>query len=136
MLRDFLRYFFKASVTLVAFSLPSGAVLAQDKPPEPDPAMIQRIFTCMQEGLPDNWQRTWVVVTELPRKGAEREFGVVFRYANSAEDLRGQTLTPCKADSTPRDLYELDADLMRQYGEATLVFYREGKFELRFDKPK
>lgn len=135
MLRDLLRYLFKGGVPFLIAALPA-ALLAQEKPRQADPALIQRIFTCMQEGLPETWQRTWVIVTELPRKDAEREFRVVFRYANSAEDLRGETLTPCDAASTPKDLYELDPDLMRQYGEATLVFYRDGKFELRFDKPK
>lgn len=121
---------------LAAATLPAGTGSAQDKPAQADPEVIQRIFDCLQPGLPENWQRAWIVVTEVSRTDSDRDYRSAFFYANLEGDAAGQPLTPCNTERASADLYGLNRDLIRQYREARLVFYRDGKFDLRYDSPK
>lgn len=109
---------------------------AQGQPFQPDPEAIGRMFSCMRDGLTGKWQRAWVVVTEVARTESEREVSGKFFYAESAKDTVGKPLIPCDSERVARDLYNLNTDLIRQYREASLVFYPDGKFDLRYDSPK
>ena len=131
-------HFALACATALVLAVPAGigVARAQDKPFEPDPEAIGRMIACLQAGLPENWQRAWVVVTEIAKTDTDREIAGKFFYAESEKDRLGKPLKPCNSEGPARDLYNLNVDLVRQYREASLVFYRDGKFDLRYDTPK
>ncbi len=103
---------------------------------EPDADAIQQVFKCLSEGLPESWQHSWVIATETQRNGSSREFQVVFRYADAEADATGTRFAPCSAQSLPADIIRINAELARQWREIRLDFYRDGRFDLRYDNPK
>jgi len=97
---------------------------------------IERIFSCLAAGLPEDWQRAWVVLTEIAGGGRERSFEAKFYYSRHATGENPLALTPCDARTAGRAVYDLNEFLepdKRQWKAATLVFLREGRFELRYD---
>ena len=103
---------------------------------EPDTDAIQQVFKCLSEGLPESWQHSWVIATETQRNGSSREFEAVFRYADADADTTGTRFTPCNAQSLPADIIRINTELARQWREIRLDFYRDGRFDLRYDNPK
>jgi hypothetical protein len=106
---------------------------------QPEPKAIQEIFDCLAVGLPGDWKKAWVVVTEVADAGKERRFEGKFFFATSAADSGGKPLLPCSAEKVARGVYALSADLpaeQRRWKEATLSFTSEGKFDLHYDYGK
>ena len=39
---------------------------------QPDPKVVQEIFDCLAVGLPKDWKKAWVVMTEVADAGKQR----------------------------------------------------------------
>lgn len=113
---------------------------AADEQPKVDPKIIQDIYNCMAAGLPKDWKRTWVVVTELGVEGGTRRFEADFFYASGADDLKGKPLQPCDKEQVAKNVYSLNQFLpageKRKWKQATLVFNSDGSFSLKYDYDK
>ncbi|HXZ52893.1 MAG TPA: hypothetical protein VEH51_12895 [Burkholderiales bacterium] len=111
-----------------------------DEQPKVDPKIVQDIFNCMAAGLPKDWKRTWVVVTELGVEGGTRRFEADFFYAGRADDLVGKPLQPCSKEDVAKNVYSLNQFLpageKRLWKQATLVFNSDGSFNLKYDYDK
>jgi hypothetical protein len=97
---------------------------------------VREIFACLAAGLPEAWQRAWVVVTELAGDDKERSFEGKFHYSLDPDGVRGVPLVPCDAREAAARVYALNEFLepeQRRWKVATLVFTRDGKFELKYD---
>jgi hypothetical protein len=106
---------------------------------QPDPKAIQEIFDCLAVGLPGDWKKAWVVITELADASKERRFEGKFYYATSAADDVGEPLASCGAEKVAKGVYALSADLpaeQRRWKAARLTFTSEGKFDLHYDYGK
>jgi hypothetical protein len=106
---------------------------------QPDPKAVQEIFDCLASGLPKDWRKAWVVVSDLGEVGKERRFEGKFFYAMSAADRAGTPLLPCSAQQVARGAVALSAGLpadQRRWKSVTLTFASEGKFELYYDYGK
>lgn len=120
----------KRIAAVLASLLVATAAHAQDKPRQPDPVAIQRIFSCMAVGLPKHWHAAWVVVHELGDKGGDRSFQADFRYSTAPGDTQGKPLHPCDAKRLARDVYQLNDYLtpaQRDWRAAELKFTRQGE---------
>jgi len=97
---------------------------------------VETIFACVAQGLPQGWQRAWVVVTELTADGKERSFEGKFHYSLDPGGANPVALVPCNAREVAERVYALNEYLeyeKRQWKAATLVFTSDGKFELKYD---
>jgi len=126
-----------------AATKPKAAAKAPKKPAkEEDNAGVQaveKIFACVAEGLPKDWRRAWVVVTELSSGDKERNFEGKFHYSLDASGASPAALVPCNARQVAEGVYALNDFLepeKRQWKVATLVFTSDGKFELKYDYAK
>jgi len=133
----------------------AAAAQAQLKPPKEKPAtaaktkakakpaaakvdtrVIEQILACLEPGLPQDWKKAWIVVTELDTDGATRKFEAQFFYATAMADDKGEPLKPCDAEAVAKDVYRLNDSLkpeQRQWKAARLVITSEGDFELKYD---
>lgn len=126
-------------IAAVLASLVLATAYAQDKSPPKsphvDPDALKRIFSCLAIGLPKNWSKAWVVVTETGAHGTERNYEAEFRYSSSPSNAQGKPLHPCDARSVARDVYGLNDYLsngQRDWNKATLTFMRQlGGFSYR-----
>ena len=97
---------------------------------------IEEIFACVAQGLPDGWQRAWVTVTELSGSREERTFEGRFQVSLESTGETRWDFVPCNARSVAERVYGLNDFLepeKRQWKVATLLFTRDGKFELKYD---
>ena len=122
---------------------PKPAAEAPKKPaPEQENAgekAVEKIFGCVAAGLPKEWRRAWVVVTELAGGDKERKFEGKFLYSLDASGTNPQPLVPCDAREVAQDVYKLNDFLeydKRQWKVATLIFTSDGKFEIKYDYTK
>lgn len=123
-----------------AKSAPKAAAKAKQKPAAVEEnegvKAVEQIFTCIAAGLPREWRRAWVVVTELSGSDKERSFEGKFYYSLDAEGGKPVDLVPCDAREAAQRVYALNDFLepeRRQWKVATLIFTRDGKFELKYD---
>ena len=106
---------------------------------QPDPKAIQEIFDCLAVGLPKDWKKAWVVVTELALAGNERRFESQSFYADASGAVAGKPLATCGAQVVAKGVIALSADLpaeQRRWKEARLTYTSEGKFDLHYDYGK
>jgi len=106
---------------------------------QPDPKAIQEIFDCLAVGLPKDWKKAWVVVTELGATGKERRFESQSFYADASDAMAGKPLATCGAQVVAKGVIALSADLpaeQRRWKEARLTYTSEGKFDLYYDYGK
>ena len=106
---------------------------------EPDPKVIQEIFECLAVGLPKDWNRAWMSVTQVAGGGAQGEFEGRFFYATSSTDVAGKPLSICGAQTIAQAISRLRADLpadKRGWKGLKLTFTSEGKFDLYYDYGK
>jgi hypothetical protein len=123
-------------LALLAAALLAAPAHAQK---QPDPKTIQEIFDCLAAGLPKDWQKAWVVVSDLGEAGKERRFEGKFYYAASAADKVGKPLVPCNAQQVAKDVISLGADLpadKRRWKSVRLTFTSKGQFDLYYDYGK
>jgi hypothetical protein len=110
---------------------------------EPDPKILEGLFACIAEGLPEDWKRTWFVIRETSQSkdGLERSFSADFFYATKVSDRKGRPLKPCGPDPVLEAVAALNDYLpenQQRWTGATFSFMRDGKFEAHYDytKPK
>ena len=121
---------------------------AEKKPPEkkkdaeednPGVQAVEKIFGCMAEGLPKEWRRAWVIVTELSGDDKERNFEGKFFYSLDDAGAKPVALVPCNPREVAQGVYGLNDYLeveKRRWKVATLVFTTDGKFEIKYDYVK
>jgi hypothetical protein len=139
-----------------AFALSAGAQGTGLKPPatstpskpaakaaaeEDNPGVkaVEKIFGCVADGLPKEWRRAWVVVTELSGDDKERNFEGKFFYSLDDAGAKPVALVPCNAREVAQGVYKLNDYLefeKRNWKVATLVFTTDGKFEIKYDYTK
>lgn len=120
---------------LLAATLLAAPAQAQ----QPDAKALQEIFDCLAVGLPQNWKKAWVVISDLGAVGKDRRFEGRFFYATSAADKLGQPLATCDAQKVAKGVISLNTALApdkRRWKEARLVFSSDGKFNLAYDYGK
>jgi hypothetical protein len=106
---------------------------------QPDPKLIQEIYDCLAVGLPKDWRKAWVVVSDLGETGKDRRYEGKFHYATSASDKAGRPLVPCSAQQVAKGVVALSDALpadKRRWKRVTLTFTSEGKFDLYYDYGK
>jgi hypothetical protein len=108
--------------------------------PKLDGKLVEQIFSCLAPGLPQDWKRTWVVVTDVEADGGkERRYEAKFYVTNSFGDDEGESLVPCNAQEISRRITGLNDALppeRRGWKTARLVIDNEGEFELKYDYAK
>jgi hypothetical protein len=125
----------KLALTLLAAVLIAAPTHAQ----QPDAKTVQEIFDCLAAGLPKNWKKTWVVVSDLGAAGKERKYEGKFFYATSAADKVGKPLVTCDAQKVAKGIISLNAALAadkQRWKEARLTYTSDGKFNLAYDYGK
>lgn len=122
---------------------PAAKSAAQKKPAaeEDNPGVkaVEKIFGCMAQGLPKEWRRAWVIVTELSGDDKERNFEGKFFYSLDDAGAKPVALVPCNARDVAQGVYGLNDYLefeKRKWKVATLVFSIDGKFEIKYDYTK
>ena len=136
-----------------------GSAQAQDQKPattsqeavkpvpgqEPDPKIIEGIMSCLAEGLPQNWQKTWFVIRQIgvDPKDKSRKYEANFFFATREADTKGERLQPCGAEKVLEGVSALNAylpDSQKRWSGATFTFYRDGRYQANYDvtpfKPK
>ena len=112
---------------------------AADEEDNPGVQAVEKIFVCLAKGLPKEWRRAWVVVTELSGDDRERNFEGKFFYSLDDAGATPVALVPCNAREVAHGVYGLNDYLefdKRKWKVATLVFTTDGKFELKYDYAK
>jgi hypothetical protein len=121
-------------------SPPAAAPAAPAKPGSPAEekpsaeAVVQEIANCVLAGLPPDWTLAQVEVNELGRTDKQREFEAVYSYKDGAG--KAAAFSPCDPREPALNVYKLNGALdpaKRNWIRATLVFSKEGKFELQYD---
>jgi hypothetical protein len=120
----------------VALAAPSTA----STPAAPVPIearLIESIFYCLSPGLPQDWKRAWVEITD---QGGGKERNSKFRVSNirdSNDD--GEPLVPCNARELTARIVGLNDKLpldRRAWTRALLVIESDGEYELTYDYAK
>lgn len=94
---------------------------------------MEQIFSCLAPGLPAEWKRAWVVVSDAGSAASK------FYYSNTLRDEDGEEFVPCNAQEITRRIVGLDTALpANQLGwrSARLVIDNEGAYELKYDYGK
>lgn len=100
---------------------------------------VEKIFGCVAKGLPKEWRRAWVVVTEISGDDKERSFEGKFFYSLDDAGAKPVALVPCDARQVAQGVYSLNDYLeyeKRGWKIATLLFTSDGKFEIKYDYTK
>jgi hypothetical protein len=112
-------------------------VAAVAPPPSPFPApkldakLVEQIFSCLSPGLPQDWKRTWVVVSS-----AEAGTATKFYVTSSYRDEDAEEYVPCNVAEITRRISSLSDGLpaeQRRWKSARLAIDSEGVYELRYD---
>jgi hypothetical protein len=123
----------------VALAAPSPAAAAAAAAPAPiamDARLIEGIFHCLSPGLPQDWKKAWIEITD---SGGGKEKSSKFFFTNQYGDDEGEPLTPCSAQAITRSILSLDDKLpadRRAWSRARLVIDSEGDYELSYDYAK
>lgn len=105
---------------------------ADDK--ESAESVVQKIADCILPGLPADWTKAQIDVREIARKDKERSFEAIYSYLDG--EGKAGPFTPCDQKQPALDVYKLNGALepsKRNWIRVTLVFSKEGKFELQYD---
>ncbi len=99
--------------------------------------LIESIFNCLSPGLPPDWKRAWVEITD---QGGGREKDAKFRVSNIGHvDDEGEPLVPCNAAALTGSIVGLNEKLppdRRAWKRALLVIESDGEYELSYDYNK
>lgn len=104
----------------------------------PDPRILEEIFACLAQGLPQDRKKAWFVMEEMGRgvDTANREFEANCFYATSMDDARGSPLTPCGAERMLEGVSALNGYLperQRRGTGAAFSFTSEGRYDVKCD---
>jgi len=111
-------------------------VPSPDAPTPIDTRLIESIFACLSPGLPQDWKKAWIEITDV---GADKEKDSKFYVTNQYGDDQGEPLVPCNAPAVTRGILSLNEKLppdRRAWTRARLVIDSEGDYELSYDYPK
>ncbi len=113
-----------------------AAVAPSSQPPAPklDAKTVEQIFSCLAPGLPQDWKRTWVVVT-----GSGNAVTAKFYATTSLRRDDGEEYVPCNAQEITRRIVGLNSALpleQRAWTSARLSIDSEGAYELKYDYDK
>ncbi|HEX9184018.1 MAG TPA: hypothetical protein VF876_12240 [Burkholderiales bacterium] len=125
-----------AAAVAAASAFAATPALAQQKP---DPKLIQEIYDCLAVGLPKDWKKAWMTVTQVGGTTAQVEFEGRFFYATSPTDTAGKPLSTCGAKNIAQSVAALRAGQaadQRGWKGLKLTFSSDGKFDLYFDYGK
>jgi len=92
---------------------------------------VEQIFSCMAPGLPQEWKRTWVIVTN-----AGNAMSAKFYATTSLRREDGEEYLSCNAQEIARRIAGLNDALppeKRRWTSARLTIDSEGAFELKYD---
>ena len=121
---------------------PTPAAETQRPKPVPgqpaDPKIVENIFTCLGQGLPKDWKKTWFVIRQIgaDASGSSREFEADFFVATDMIDAKGKPLVPCGSGPVLDGVIALNdylLDSQRRWTGATFTFTSEGKFDAIYD---
>jgi len=107
---------------------------ASAAPPKLDPKLVEQIFSCLAPGLPSDWKRTWVVVSNAGAAATAK-----FYYSVTLRDDDAEALVPCNAQEITRRITGLTAALpvdQQRWASARLSIDNEGAFALKYDYAK
>ena len=96
-----------------------------------EPKTVEQIFSCLAPGLPAEWKRTWVEVTN---SGSALTAKTYFTTSLRRED--GEEFTPCNAPELARRIAGLASALppdQQNWRSARLSIDSEGAYELLYD---
>jgi hypothetical protein len=99
--------------------------------PKLDARLVEQIFSCLAPGLPQDWKRTWVVVTS-----AETAVATKFFYTTTYRDEDAEEFVPCSVQEITRRITGLSDSLapaQRRWKSARLAIDSEGEYELVYD---
>ena len=102
--------------------------------PKLDAKLVEQIFSCLAPGLPQDWKRTWVVVT-----GAETAVAAKFYVTSSYRDEDAEEFVPCNVQEIARRIARLSDALppeQRRWRSARLAIDSEGVYEINYDYAK
>jgi hypothetical protein len=102
--------------------------------PKLDAKLVEQIFSCLAPGLPQDWKRTWVVVTSAGTAVAAK-----FYVTSSYRDEDGEEFVPCNVPEITRRIAGLSDALpaeQRRWSSARLAIDNEGQYELKYEYPK
>jgi hypothetical protein len=105
-----------------------------DNSPSTAEKVVQDIANCVMAGLPPDWTMAQVDVREIARKDKSREFEAIYSFLDG--EGKAGPFTPCDQKEPALNVYKLNGALdpaKRNWIRATLVFSKEGKFELQYD---
>jgi hypothetical protein len=121
----------------VAMAAPSASAAASPATPVAiELKLIESIFTCLAPGLPQDWKRAWVEITDA---GGGKEKVSRFFFSNLRSDTDGEPLVPCNAQELTRRIVGLNDKLppeRRAWTRALLVIDSDGEYELSYEYPK
>ena len=105
---------------------------------EPDPKILEGIFACISEGLPEGWKKAWFVIRETARNkdGSARSYAADFFYATNVNDRKGRPLKPCGPERVLEGVGALNdylPDGQRRWTGATFTFLSDGKYDVKYD---
>lgn len=111
------------------------AVVAPAPSPAPrlDAKTVEQIFSCLAPGLPQDWKKTWVVVT------AEAAAAAKFYVTTTYRDEDAEEFVPCNVQEIARRIVNLNGALppdQRRWKSARLAIDSEGEFDLKYDYAK
>jgi hypothetical protein len=133
---------FVAAVIAAGLMASTGYAVAQakadaDKPEPPDPKVIETIFAAFAGGLPEKWDRAWIVVAEKRAEKGARDFYVECLFTVPGASSLGQPMPSCDRKTIFEEVWSLNKNIpsreQRRWTAATLVFTADGKFELNYD---
>jgi hypothetical protein len=99
--------------------------------PKLDAKLVEQIFSCLAPGLPQDWKRTWVVITS-----AETSMATKFFFTSSYRDEDAEEFVPCNAKEITQRITGLSDSLapaQRHWKSARLAIDSEGVYELVYD---
>jgi hypothetical protein len=102
--------------------------------PKLDARTVEQIFSCLAPGLPQDWKRTWVVVT-----AAEGAMAAKFFVTSTFRDEDAEEFVPCNPQELTRRIAGLSDALppeQRRWKSARLAIDTEGDYELQYDYGK
>ena len=88
---------------------------------------MEQIFSCLAPGLPSDWKRTWVVVTN-----SGTALSTKFYYTSSYRDQDGEEFTPCNAQEVTRRIVSL-SEARASWRSARLAIDSEGAYKLDYE---
>lgn len=112
----------------------AAIVPAPAGPPKLDAKLVEQIFSCLAPGLPSDWKRTWVVVSNSGNAATAK-----FYYSVTLREDDAEELVPCNAQEITRRITGLAAALpvdQRRWTSARLSIDNEGAYALNYDYAK